>query len=475
MARRREKIQWRNRLKTWVGRVVTVADDGSLDRGDGWVDLRTDNRDLAQKVYDRWLATGVPPKQSDKETFAQAAERIVTEQLARGEGPAKDRLTRLRLYALPRIGMNEVGELEPSHVASVLDGMAVKDGKSAGYILKMRSDISQVLSQLMREGAVRSNVALGVPVADHARVDTRLRMNLTDEQLVAFQDRRGFETPLDIMVMLCREVAGYRTSDLHAAAWEHLDTEAFAWVRVRRPKTDGAVGANVAQRKVRSYERVIHGIPEHVRPLLEAYWRRLGSPKKGPLFPTQRPAFAGTVETTAGAYERQSSEVGSFKAAGTSYADDLRAAVWEAGIYSPLEGFDPASPDKSQCALQTDTETTRRLDFASLRRDYVTAIADSGVNTQTALATSGHTQINTQMRHYMKERRVQTPEAALPRRRKAEPTPAPSASPEPDRLAALEAMMTQMLTLQTEQTRGATPDNGVEKTPRHLKLVPKPT
>lgn len=474
MKRRREKIQWRPRLQTWVGRVITVRDDGTLDRGDGWVDLRTDNAELAQQAYDRWLETGEPPRQNDKQTFEEAAERIVGASLARGEDKAKDRLSRLRRFAFPRIGMIAVANLHAGDVSSVLDAMVEKDDKAARTIEKMRADISYVFKQLVREHAVRINVALGVPVADHARVDTRLRTNLSDEQYLEFQRKRGFRKPLDIMVMLVREVAGYRTSDLHAGDWKFVDTVAFEWVRVRRPKTDGEVGANVAQRKARAYERVRHDIPEQCRAPLEIYWRSLGCPARGPMFPLLRPSAGGKATSRhGGEYERRLSEAGGFKANGTSYAEDFRAAVWEAGIYSPMEGFDPSRPDPRHCAFQTDGETTRRLDFMSLRRDYVTAVADSGVNEQTALALSGHTQITTQMRHYMKERKVRTPDAALPGRQKGAPPEAPPPSPSDERLAHLEAMMAQMLALQTGKSGVATPSHGVEAGSRHLKLVRK--
>lgn len=472
MTRRREKIQWRRRMKTWVGRVTTVADDGTLDRGDGWVDLRTDNQELAQKTYERWLETGEPPAQRDKETFGAAVERIMA--LAKPGKNTSDRLMRLRSYAVPRIGMLPVHALDSGHVSSVLDAMVTTDDKSAGYIAKMRSDLSVVLKRLVREQAIRVNCALGVSIDDNARVDTRLRMNLTDEQYLEFQRSRGFRKPIDLMVMLVREVAGYRTSDLHAGDWQYLDTDGFTWVKVRRPKTDGEVGANVAQRRVRAYQRVEHGIPEHVRPPLEIYWRSLGCPKKGPMFPLLRPGVAGKAKSRhGGEYERRASAVGGFKANGTSYADEFRQAVWDAGIYAPLEGFDPERPDKSKCALQTDTPTTRRLDFMSLRRDYVTAVADSGVNEQTALGLSGHTQLTTQMRHYMKARKLQTPPSALPGKKQG-PVQAPISPPPPDdRLATLERMMAEMLALQTAQTRGAAPQRGVEEAPRRLRLVRK--
>lgn len=473
MTRRREKIKWRASLRTWSGRVVTVLDDGRLDRGPGWLDLRTDNQELAQAIYDRWLETGVPPQQADKQTFGQAALAFVEAQPP--NRATRDRRTRLDRYALPVIGMVELRDFEPAHVTAVLKFM-IKCGRPAGTLRKMRSDLSQILSDLMTDGVLSSNVALGVPIPKNATMDTRLRMNLTDEQYLQLMDSLGAGSRLGLMCKLVREVAGYRTSDLHAGDWKWIDLVAFEWVRVRRPKTDTAQGKSVAHRKVRHYERVRHTIPEHLRPEVRAYWEATGRRKKGAMFPVLRPGVGGTVKGKHGAYERKASAVGDFKGEGSSYAEEFRDAVWEAGIYSPrtddgFDDFDPADPDRQKCAFQTDTPETKRLDFMSLRRDYVTAVAGSGVSTQEALALSGHTQLTTQMRHYMKERQVETPSAALPRRGAPEPSPAPS--PADEKLATLQRMMEQMLTLQQGVGGGATPSEGVEKPNRALRLVRK--
>jgi hypothetical protein len=515
--------------------VTTVHDDGTRDRGPGWLDLKTDNQEIAQANYDHWLATGEEPSQLDRETFGAAVERLASEQdaaLERARQAARaglppepvdavddDRRMRLRTYAVPLIGMNEVGRLLPSHVSSVLKAMATAR-KSAAYIRKMRSDLSQTFVALIDTNAMTINVALGVPIPSKANVDTRLRMNLTDEQYLALQAARGFDEPIDVMILMVREVAGYRTSDLHAAAWEHCDLIAFLWVRVRRPKTDGEIGQHTRARKVRSYERVKHDISEHehVREVLERYWRSLGCPERGPMFPLLRDGVAGMAKSRhGGTYRRQGSEAGGFKANGTSYADEFRAIVWAAKIYCPrvdegFDDFDPAAPDKTRCALQTDTPTTRKLDFMSLRRDFVTAIHAAGVPTATALDAAGHTQINTQMKHYRKERSVAVPAAALPgrgRKRGAAPEPlppdastlpggsagaagvkggadappsapgaaaalppaalppAPAPAAEPDRLAALERMMAELLALQLRQGGApqAAPETGAGGAP----------
>lgn len=409
--RRGEKPQWRSRAKEWVARVWEV--DGSCS---GWTGLGND-KEIALQLYGRWLETGEKPEtERGKESFEKAARRIVDAAEKDGED-MKDRRTRLRLYALPRIGMVEVGNLEPKHVASVLDAMVKVDGMSAGSALKMRSDISQVLAQLRREGAIAVNVAREMALPKGARVDARERVSLTDEQILAFQRLRGFATQLDMMCLFSRCVAGHRTSDEHAGTWEHVDLVDFAWMKVRRPKTDGDSGQNarIGRRRVRAYELVTHEVDEQYREHIRAWWVAAGKPTSGPIFPLLRDAVSTPMRLKDGRIvQRQGGKVGERRGKGTSHAEALRRAVWECGIYEPMAGFDPKRPDKALCRLQTDTDESRRLDFQSFRRGLVTALADAGVNAQTSLAITGHTQLSTQLKHYMGKRRVKVPRAALP-------------------------------------------------------------
>jgi hypothetical protein len=350
--------------------------------------------------------------------------------------------------------------LEPSHVASVLDAVSREDGRSAATLLAIRSDISQMLVQLMRESELTVNVAIGVSLPKTATIDARLRVSLSDDQILAIQRKRGFKEPIDMMIMLTREVAGHRTSDIHAARYEDMDLELFSWMHVRRPKTDGESGsqAKVGRRKrVRAYQKVRHEVASDLRPHLREYWIAQGRPKRGPLFPTLRAGVGGTVHLPDGrTYERTASDPGSEKRQGTSYADKLRQVAWECGCYLPLDGFDPDHPDKALCALQSDTDETRRLDFQSLRRDLVTALADAGVSEVTQLAVTGHTQASTQQRHYLSRRVVAVPEAARPGGKRQAGVDTPTVNPAPDAMvAAMAAMAAQLSELSSKLSRPA--------------------
>jgi hypothetical protein len=495
-----EKIQWRSRMKVWVGRTTTWLDDGSRERSP-WASLGTTNREIAEKVYEKWLETGeVPVSERARETFAAAAERVVTESAlaeqealrkALGETKAralgetklkaladkklKDRRARLRRYAFPRIGMLEVGDLEPHNIAKALDAMAEKDGKGEGTILKMRSDISQILEALKREGAIKINFGRGIPKPKNATVDTRPRMSLSDEQTLEFRRKRGFGTQLDMALLFCRDIAGHRNSDILAGDWQHVDLEHFAWMKVRRPKTDAETGENarVGKRRTRSYDLVTHETDESVRAPLEAYWHAQGCPTSGPIFPLVRDGGSGPVKDEQGnvLYERHGGKAGERKADGNSLAKAYRSAVWEAGIYDPDPGkdWDPAHPDKSKCRLQTDTETTRRLDFQTVRADLVTAVSETDTKTQTMLDITGHTQVTTQMKHYMKKRHVRVPKEALPggRRGDTEEAPPPQTSELLEAIEALRAALaSQPATVgvapESAPARGAAPKRGAD-------------
>jgi len=488
-----EALQWRKHMKTWVGRVRGYPEGCARGR---WLSLGSDNRGLAQARYDRWLETGVPPKEANEETFAQAAERIVddmSEETPTAVKKKKDRRYRLRSFACPIMGHIAIPAIEPNHVTSVLDSMP-KLGLLKGTILKTRSDISRILTALQREGAILLNFAKGASLPELAVEDGRLRQVLVDEEFRQLWESLGFESELGMASLVCREVAGHRTSDILASRYEHVDWEARTW-KVRRPKTDDE-GELVVTRRVKSYELVEHAIADHVYGPMRAWWQAHGCPAEGPMFPVRRAGVGGTVKLKDGtSYERQASSVGDHKGQGTSYCKAFRAALWKAKIYRPMPGFDPAKPDKKFCRLQTDTKESRRADFHSVRRRYVTACKSSGMSTADVLAASGHTQLSTSNR-YDAARRITLPEAAMVGGKKPSPeAPAPlppAPAPAVDVTALATQLATQMATQMMAQMmaqmaalspsvsivspgnsapiRGIDPDSGSKASP-HLTLV----
>jgi integrase len=411
MKKRTGSKEWRVRLKTWVGR---VSADGKRS---GWHDLGTDDPALAQERLERWLVTGEPPTLADKESFAVAAERVMDKQEARGEKVVKDRRRRIQAFAIPVIGHIEVGALEPHHVYSVLRRMgeqeqATRQAYAADTVHHLRTDMSRILNELVLEGTLKSNVAREVELPDNVEVDDRPRIVLTDVEINEFRVKRGFERELDMMALFARDLGGHRTSDLHAADYSDFDTVGWKTCVVRRPKTDRE-GSRKGKRKgrrraTRGYQRDRIDIPGSVLGPLKAWWTAAGCPSTGPVFPLRRGPKAGQRKT----------------GKGISYAQALRDALWEACIYRPLPGFEGAVGDARRqfCALQVDTDETRAVDFHSFRRAYVTALARSGLNHQTAMALSGHTDLATHQR-YMAAGVLTVPPAALPGAAAIDPAP----------------------------------------------------
>lgn len=415
--------------KGWMGRVWWQG-----VRSD-WLPLGTTDRELARKRLEAWARTGNPPAAKRGErSFSDEARRVLDEKAAKAKTLSETkavqyRRDRLRKYAEPVLGPVPVGLLEPSHIAGVLDRMA-EQGAALRTIHNLRSDISVILAKLVREGELKLNPAKDLSLPEEATVDTRERMHLSDEQMITFQTRRGFNTPLDMNILLCRCVSAQRTSDGHAGDWSRVDLVDFAWMEVRRPKTDGQVGAKVGARRAqkKNYEHVVHVVHEQYRPALRAYWESQGCPKSGPMFPLQRDAVATPMKLKDGrVIERSGGKAGERKGRGTSYAKAFRKAVWDEEIYSPLpagtvmadgtvlaEGFDPAKPDPGKCAFQTDTAATRRLTFHGIRADLNSALMEAGTTDDQRILIVGHTQAGTGHKHYMRKVLVEVPSAALP-------------------------------------------------------------
>lgn len=393
-------IEWRK--GNWVGRIR--LEDGTRSP---WLSLGTTDRAVARERMDRWIATGEPPAQPSKELFRDAAERIIDAQEKKGQKGAKERRHRIRAFALPVMGHLEVGSITPANIHSALSRMgeqeaATRTSYAADTVHHLRVDISRILRQLVLEEVLTVNVARDVELPDDIEVDDRPRVVLTDEEILAFR-RRGFATELDMMALVARDLGGHRTSDLHAADWSDFDTKTWATCVVRRPKTDRE-GSRKGKRKgrrraTRGVVRQQMRIPASCVEPLKAWWVGQGKPVAGPVFPLRRGPKAGQRKT----------------GRGISYAQALRDALWAEGIVRPLPGYEAATGNarRALCALQVDTDETRAVDFHSFRRAFVTGLANSGLNLQTAMAAAGHSDPVTHGR-YITDGVLEVPASALP-------------------------------------------------------------
>jgi integrase len=135
------------------------------------------------------------------------------------------------------------------------------------------------------------------------------------------------------------------------------------------------------KRKTGPQMLVVH---EVVRPALRAWWEEHGRPAIGPVFPARRGERAGQLKLQA----KQ------------SYAERLRRELRTAGIV--------------RHELHNETATTLPVDLHSARRAYATALARVGMNEQTAMVLTGHSDPKVHQRYIEAASIRALPDAAVP-------------------------------------------------------------
>lgn len=365
MPRPRSGELYRSRGR-WFAR-VTVRTEGAAHRKR--VDLNTEVVAVARAKLARLLA-GDSEATSD-ETFEQAARRTCA---AATIVTAAERLSRLSRYAFPILGDVPAVRVKAPLVSSVLLAAAV-GGLGRSAVKHLLDDMAAVFVALWREDAI---AAAAIPtrkvlIPPEAKADGRPRVVLTDEEIERFLAWPELPLWLRCMCLASRTLGGMRTSDLHRWDWVQVDTEGWAWAEVPRPKTKSAT-------------RLVP--PDVLVPVLRAWWIASGRPTHGPVFPRRAGPAKGRAHGK------------------RSHVRELRRALWEAGVRrGETRETDP---------LQTDTATTRRLDFHGFRRAFATGLARAGVNVQTAMALAGHRSPQTHQRYVRLVETLEAPAAALP-------------------------------------------------------------
>ena len=364
----------------WAARITTTVDG---ERVRVQHQLGTTSRAAAQAKLARLLEAETPTSAEAlrSETFSEAARRIVAKQNIKTES---DRLRRLETWAFPELGALSVEAVKPGHIRSALEGM-VKAGRSRTTCQHLLVDIATVLDDLWRDEVIQENPARRVRVPKTALVDARPRIILSEDEFSRFMACPGIDPELHMVALTSRCLGGMRTADLHAWDWSHVDVVGWASAQVSRPKT-------------KSTDRL--ALPGMLVGPLRAWWDGQGRPTSGPVFPSRRGPRAGES-----------------KLAHSSYAERLREALWRAGVRR--------GATQAECELQTDTDSTRRVDFHRFRRAYATGLARAGTNVQVAMRLSGHTTAGTHQRYVRltewRSRRVHCPAFCRSRRRNSQP------------------------------------------------------
>ena len=391
----------------WRARLTVDVDGVSVQKS---FDLETTDRAVARVKLRRLLRENATAAELEAEaplleTFTEAAERIVGESVIRSK---RTRLDRLRLHVYPAIGPKRVNEIVAGDIREILKKLA-DAGASKQTCVHMRNDVSAVLGELWRHDMLPENVCAKVQIPKNAKVDKRERAVLTDEELVAYlawqhpsEKKQAAVLERQVMACVSRVFGGIRWGDIRALRWEAFETE-----------NDGRFSYGWAPRKKTARPQALI-VPNMLRPILRDWWERHGRPTEGLLFPARKGKRAGE--------ERKPGSVAH------ALRRDLERAF---GIVRPVtveaarSNGRPNTLHKWETAremtarereLLTETEFTRPVEFHSFRRAFKQALAEAGVELQTAMTLSGATDASTHRRYLTNTAKArQIPEAALPR------------------------------------------------------------
>jgi integrase len=380
--------------------------------------LHTDNKAVARAKLVKLMAGGKTTAAEARrgESFEEAARRLVEEQKANGHVTWKDRLQRYVTYVFPRIGRLDPSEVSKKHVRGVLKS-AAELGKSRETIIHLKTDVSVVLEDLFQDELIDKNVCarLVIPAvkAEVAERSKKERAVLTDDELVRYlawqhPDEQHQLATLERQVMACvaRCFGGLRTGDLHAVRWEHFGAgNGFETGTAPRRKGRGlSKGAKPQQLT----------IPALLRPILDDWWQRHGRPAAGLVFPKLRGADAGKAPRKSTSHAK-------------AFRDDLRRAfgidalqqivtVRSNGRKLTRQAWQQGRElTERERILFTETELTLPADWHSWRRAFNQALADAGVNAQTAKLLAGHATTEAHERYLQNTQKIRTiPVEALP-------------------------------------------------------------
>ncbi|HEY4122570.1 MAG TPA: hypothetical protein VGM56_32120 [Byssovorax sp.] len=360
-----------------------------------WYSLGTDDRAQARRKLKR-LVTAIASKASAAEVAAAAS----TDTIASFTVDCAARLSEndranLRLHVVPHVGGVMLGDAKPSHAKEVRD-RALDDGLVRESVTKILGSLNRLFLLAVEDELVSVSPAAAVRVPrnfDAARAIKKEREILDDAQFLRLLAVDVGDVEVQTAAILSRVLVGMRTSDVNAWDWGMIDRVGFASCWVPRTKT-----------KTPQFVEV----PEAYRTTIRTWWETHGSPSSGPVFPVQK-----------------GENVGGFKARrGISYAKRLRRAMYRAGIVKHAclcrpPALRPAWP--SPCCenfasdpLYYETSTTLPVDFHSCRRAFCVAVADSGVNAQTAMKLAAHADYSTHKRYTARHEARQIPASAVP-------------------------------------------------------------
>lgn len=349
----------------WFGRLTITVDGENIRR---WFDLGTDSKPVARRKLARLAkehAGGAPLPSPEEvkapETVDSFAEAWLGSRQRRGVAVAAHERAIYEHVWKPAIGALALGNVRSAAIREVVEACA--DGSilpkqrrhqrtapkrySRQSVSHIRAVAFRLFDAAWRDELVAENPVARVSVPD-METQTKVRAVLTDAELAALVSHPDVDAEIKLLVLLSRTIGGVRAGDLNTLDWTAFSPRFETCTFVRR-KT----------RKKRPAP-VTFEVPAAVRPFLDAWWRRHGSPEAGPVFPVRRGKRAGEAK----------------KRSNMSYADRLRRELIRAGV--------------TRRELHEETATTLPVDFHSTRRAYGQSLARAGLNEQAAMDLTGH-------------------------------------------------------------------------------------
>jgi integrase len=377
--------------------------------------LGTDNQTVARRKMAQLIADLEAGKAaSDRpavETLAAYGEAWLGEREKRGLPAARNERRYFDRVWRPALGNLTLDKLRGFHIQNALNELAAgkiqpvtrkseREGAERRYsrasIVHARAAVLRMLESAWREEIVVENVAKRskVPDIDEPK---KARAVLTDSEIAMLCLHPAVDSEIKVLLLLSRTIGGLRTGDLNALDWTAFGPEFSTCSFVRRKTRRRRPGPQTLL------------VPPSIRPIINAWWVEHGSPTAGPVFPARRGGRVGQAKL-------QTKQ---------SYAERLRRELLAAGI--------------TRHELHHETPTTLPVDFHSTRRAYATALARVGLNEQTAMVLTGHSDPKVHQR-YIEEASIRAlPDAAVPlihassagtiKKRSRRPTTKPQSKP----------------------------------------------
>jgi integrase len=390
----------------WRARVTVEVDGVAVQKS---FDLETKDRQVARIKLKRLASSNqapaeLPTEASRVETFREAAARIDSESTIRTKKARRDRL---KMHVLDAIGDKPVTEIVAGDVREILTALA-DAGASKETCIKIRNDISAILSELWRADMLPENVAAKVRIPKHATVDKRERAVLSDDELVRYlawqhPNEKKQAAVLERQTIACvsRMFGGLRLGDIKAIRWEAFSINGglFETGWVPREKTARAQ---------------LLEVPEMLRPILRDWWERAGRPTEGFLFPVRRGGRAGEQKKGGSPAKALRRDLARAFGIERPVAVPFTRSNGRPDVRHTWEQAREMTPRERE--LLEETEFTRPVEFHSFRRAFKQALADAGVELQTAMTLSGASDAKSHRRYLANTAKArQVPAAALPR------------------------------------------------------------